>query len=156
MTEPTKLPGSDLVGVGWLKLLDGLPADRIATVLPKDDAPLRLGFVRTMIVGGSPAPGEMPWRAPVITAECWAAPQPGSVKLPWGVASNLAEIIVNGAYARTSQQRRIVFTGSLADFIPAKVATVIPLTEPRRIEDPSGFARFDVDLLINWRIDPDV
>lgn len=153
MTDPVKLPNTDLVSVGWLKLVDGLPAGRIATKLPKDDdAPLRApGFVRLMGVGGTPGV-DMPWRFPVVTAECWAAPQPGSIKLPWGVASNLAEIIMNATYERQYQQRRIDLTSVDPAYLPALVATVLALTEPRRIEDPSGFARFDVDLLFHWHI----
>jgi hypothetical protein len=146
-------PGTDLVAVGWLKLIPGLPAGRIATKLPGDDALLRApGFVRTMISGGTPA-RDMAIRSPVVTAECWTAPQAGSAKLPWGVANQLAEIIVAASYDRAFLYRHIDLTAVSAAYLPARVFTVIPLTEPRRVPDPSGFARFDVDLLINWRLD---
>lgn len=153
MTEPL-FPGSDLVGVGWLKLLAGLPADKIATKLPKDDAALRApGFVRTMIVGGSPSASDLAWRAPVITAECWTAPAPGSQKVPWGTANQLAEQIVMATYDRALMGRRIDLSAINPLFVPVRVASVLALTEPRRVDDPSGFARFDVDLKLNWRID---
>lgn len=153
MTEPL-YPGTDLVGVGWLKLNPLLPAGRIATALPKDDDALRApGFVRTFITGGTPGI-DMPWRQPVITAQCWAAPSsPGSTKVPWGVANQLAERIVVSTYDRAYQNVAIDLSAINPNYIPARVATVIALTEPRRIDDPSGFARFDVDLLFHWRLD---
>lgn len=152
MTEPL-FPGTDLVGVGWLKLNPLLPAGRIATALPKDDDAIRApGFVRTLISGGTPGV-DMPWRQPVITAQCWTAPVAGSVKLPWGTANQLAERIVAMTYDRAYQQRAIDLTAINPNFIPARVATVIALSEPRRVPDPSGFARFDVDLLFHWRLD---
>jgi hypothetical protein len=41
---------------------------------------------------------------------------------------------------------------SARGYASARVLTVVALSEPGRIEgDPSGFARYDVDLLINWR-----
>lgn len=145
------LPTTDLVAIAWLRLIAGLPAQQIATKLPKDVTILRtVGFVTTQIVGGNPHP-DVPMRQPVVTASCWAAPAAGSEKVPWGRAANLAEPIMAATYDRDLMDAEVDLTGFDPDYLPARVRTVLALTEPVRVEgDPSGFARFDIDLRINW------
>lgn len=150
-----KRPNTDLVGVAWLKMVPGIPADSVATRLPTvsgsvDVSKLRAGgFVRWRSgLGGTPA-GLM--RRPVGVAECWAAPAAGSNQVPWGRAADLAEAImavVTDEYTLLDH----VQVQPPGDYAPAIVHTVRALSgDPMKVEDdPSGFARFDVDLEINW------
>lgn len=144
-------PTTDLVGIAWLRLVPGLPAQQINTALPKDVSVLRtVGFVRVAVVGGSPNL-EVPLRRPVLSVECWAAPAEGSQKVPWGRASNLAENVLAATYDRSLMGRLVDLTPWDADYLPARVLTVNALSEPTRVEgDPSGFARFDLDVELNW------
>lgn len=140
-------PNTDLVAVAWLKL--AAPGYGVATSLPSDTSALRTsGFVQTRTVGGSPDM-YVPMRSPVVSVTCWAAPSvQGSDKVPWGRANNIAELIVAATYDRSLTDVDVTLPG---DFPPAHVHTVIALSEPRRIEDdPANFARFDVDLVLNW------
>lgn len=141
------LPSTDLVASAWLRL--AVPDIGVATTLPADVTPLRTsGFVRVQTIGGSPN-RDVPMRGPVVAAECWAAPATaGSSKPPWNRASGIAERIVAAMYDRALMNVLITLPG---DYGPARVHTVVALTEPRRIEnDPGNFARFDIDLLFGW------
>lgn len=143
-------PTSRLTGVGWLRLAvtdvrvdDRLP-DPIDTALRTD------GFIRVAVVGGSP---EMyvPARGAVITAECWIAPSATTGEPSWSTVEQLAERVVAASYDPALTGRLLDLTG-FGDYAPARVTSVAALSEPvRRDDDPSDFARFDVDLLINWR-----
>lgn len=136
----------DLVAVAWLKL--AVPGIGVATSLPAVDSALRTGgFVRALTVGGSPDL-YVPMRAPVVSAECWAAPAvDGSTKVPWGRANALAEAVVAATYNPALMGVEL----DLGDYPSARVHTVVALSEPRRIEnDPANWARYDVDLLFRW------
>ncbi len=143
------IPSSDLVAAAWLRL--ALPGFGVATTLPADATPLRTsGFVRLLTVGGTPE-RDVPMRRPVVAAECWAAPATeASSKPPWGRAANLAEQLVAATYDRSLMDVTIDLS-SQGDYSPARVRTVIALSEPRRIEnDPANYARFDVDCEFLW------
>lgn len=139
---------ADILSVAWLKL--AVPGVGVATSLPRvaDTPALRTdGFVRVLTVGGSPDL-YVPMRAPVVTAECWAAPAvEGSDKVPWGRANSLAEAVVAATYDLALMDR-VLDLGAYPD---VRVRTVTALSEPRRAEnDPANFARYDVDLLFTW------
>ena len=139
---------ADLISVSWLKL--AVPGVGVATTLPKvsDTPALRTdGFIRVLTVGGSPDL-DNPWRQPVVTAECWAAPAvEGSDKPPWGRANSLAEAVIAACYDRALMDR-VLDLGAYPD---VRVRTVVALSEPRRVEnDPGNWARYDVDLLLTW------
>lgn len=141
-------PNTDLVTVAWLKLVPGV--SQAATKLPEASVLRSLpgGFVRVLSGIGGFSPLDVPLRRPVVQIECWAAPAEGSQKVPWGVASDLAESIFLAQYDPALMDVTV-------DLVPvtfgqARVRTV-NAQEPRKIEgDPSGFARFDVDAMINW------
>src|SRR4051812_9424101 len=90
-------PNTELVAAQWLRL--AVPTIGVATTLPADVAPLRTsGFVRVATIGGSPN-RDVPMRAPVVAAECWAAPATaGSSKPPWNRANGIAEQIMDACY----------------------------------------------------------
>jgi hypothetical protein len=142
------LPNTELVAMAWLRLAVEVG---VATTLPSDVAPLRTsGFVRVATIGGSPN-RDVPMRAPVVAAECWAAPStPGSSKPPWNRANGIAEQVVAATYDPALMGVLVDLSG-VGDYSPARVHTVVALTEPRRIEnDPGNFGRYDIDLLLSW------
>lgn len=147
----TFLPNSDLVAVGWLKTLIDLASVEKGTTLPKVDTALRTtGFLKTMIVGGSPAM-ESPIRRPVINVQSWAAPAAGSRKVPWARAAHNAELVWKATQVRPFPVTVIDLSSIGTGYAPARIFSVITLSEPRRIEgDGSDFARFDLDVQINW------
>lgn len=149
-------PNTDLVGVAWLKLVAGLDPTKVATKLPTSNGTVAVGalqppgggFVRWRSgLGGTPS-GAM--RRPVGAVECWAAPAPGSSQVPWGRASELMESIMAVVDDEFHPLHGVTVTLP-GDYGKARVHTVNALGEPVKVEgDPSGFARFDVDLEINW------
>jgi hypothetical protein len=147
----TLAPTTDLVASAWLRL--AMPGMGVATTLPKvEETPaLRTsGFVRVATIGGSPN-RDVPMRAPVVAAECWAAPSTaGSSKPPWNRANGIAEQVMDACY-QSALMGVLIDLSSVGDYASARVHTVVALTEPRRIEnDPGNFARYDVDLLLSW------
>lgn len=142
-----KTPNTDLVVVAWLKLLANI--GEVATVLPSAEVMrAQPHFVRVRSGIGDLSPVDGLVRRPVVQIECWAAPDEGSQKVPWGRANDLAELIYATKNDRTYMDRVVQLVP--AEYGKARVHTVNPL-EPRRIEgDPSGWARFDVDATINW------
>lgn len=152
MTAPAlMLPNSDLVAVGWLKTLATLASVEKGTTLPKVDTALRTtGFLKTMIVGGTPAM-ESPIRRPVINVQSWAAPAAGSRKVPWARAAQNAERVWEATQARPFAQVVVDLSAIGSGYQNARIFTVIAISEPRRIEgDGSDFARFDLDVQVNW------
>lgn len=137
---------ADLVAAAWLRL--AVPGIGVATTLPSVTAAMRTdGFIRVLTVGGSPDVDNA-FRAPVVAAECWAAPATeGSAQPPWGRANSLAEAVVAATYDRALMN--VVLP--LGDYPDVRVRTVVALSEPRRVEnDPANYARYDVDLAFTW------
>lgn len=152
MTAPAlKAPSIDLVAPAWLRLVPGVPADRVATSLPSDLAKLQgdTGFITVERVGGGPA-RDVPMRGSALRVSAWAAPSAGSTQVPWGRASDLVEAVLTGTYSDALVG--ILIDLSARGYAAVRVLTVYALGEPARVTgDPSGFARFDIDLLMNWR-----
>lgn len=138
---------NSLVAQAWLRL--AVPGVGVATRLPQPDAAMRTaGFIRVPVVGGSPDTYS-PLRAPVVTAECWAAPATeGSSKVPTARANALAEAVIAATYDRALMDR-VLDLG--AGYPAARVRTVQALSEPLESpDDPGNFGRFDIDLLLLW------
>jgi hypothetical protein len=90
----------------------------------------------------------MALRRPVVQVECWAT-VPGSDKLPWRMAGNLADQVRLACYDRGYTSPRPLV---LPDGYPvAWVRSVKPLTHPRRIwSDQGDYAGFALDLYFTW------
>lgn len=159
MMAPLKRANTDLVGVAWLRLVPRIDSSAVATRLPRyttgdhrgevDVSKLRTsGFVVWRSgIGGAPS-GKL--RRPVGVAECWAAPAEGSIQVPWGRASDLAENIFDAATDEFSALDNVAVSLP-AGYPAARVLTVRALGEPQKVTgDPSGFARFDINIEINW------
>lgn len=149
MTTPL-LPNTDLVAVAWLKRNAKFTAKGVgvATTIPDDLPQLRAGFLHVVRVGGSPSI-DLPVRAPVVQVSAYAAPAEGSSKMPWAQASQLAEWVWEQTFSAADQNVTLAF--SVAGYAQARVMTAVALSEPLRVEnDPSGYARVDIEVLINW------
>jgi hypothetical protein len=153
MTTPvaTLHADSDLVAVAWLRTLEGLVADGVATQLPADEKSWAAnGFVVVPVqVGGTPH-STMPLRRPVLQVETWGT-VPGSDKLPWGIPSQLCEQIRMGTYDRLNFGRLLQITANGVTYPPARVKSAKMLTEPRRIwHDTGDYAGKMFNLELQW------
>jgi len=147
VTQPHR-PTSELVFVAWLKGVPGLPTEQIGTTLPTDASRWPDGFLQVAVVGGSNRP-DLPVRRPVMRVSCWVA---GGKKPRFGEANVLADAVVAGTHGEDGHGqtgRRVhIATGSYA---PAQVMSVFPVGIPMRVtDDPSGYARYDVDIELHW------
>lgn len=137
-------PSPEQVIIAWAKTVLPDPT-QIATSLP---AAGWTGFVTVLSLGGSPPDPGLPVSAPVVRLDCWAAAA-NSGQPPWGVASQLAERL----YLATLMARQPGTLVAKADFHPAMVRAVYPLSVPRRVDgDPSGYARYTVDVQAHYSL----
>jgi hypothetical protein len=145
-------PNSDLVAVGYVKLLAGMPTGRVGITLPRDDAQLRSpGFVQITVTGGIVDEYLLVAR-PALTVDCWVAPADGSLKAPWGAAYALAEAIRVGTVGRQAA-RTVDLSGIGSGYDDAFVYSAYPTSEPRRIlSDQGAYARVSIDLQIHWAV----
>ena len=107
---PPAHTSSRLVFTAWIATIADLSADGVGNTLPPDDTTWAAhGYIVVpTVVGGSPH-ATMPLRRPVGQVECWAT-IPGSDKLPWNMAADLAEQIRIGTYDRRSFGRMLAIT----------------------------------------------
>lgn len=135
---------TDLVVVAWLLTCPGITSGMAATQLPADDTSwASTGFVTATTNGGSPN-DYYAARVPVVQVDTWGV-SPGSNKPPWGLANNLAETVLAATYAAG---RTVTLPNS---YPPARVLSVWPITEPRRVYDDAGdYARYSMVLAFTW------
>lgn len=140
-------PNSELVAIAWLKGVPALPTGQVGTTLPADETKYPNGFLQVAGVGGSPK-ANVPVRRPVVRVSCW---MPTSSKPRFGEAANLAERVIEATFGADGhgQTGRVVFPGP-GDYMPARVMSIFPVSEPTRVPDPAGMARYDVDLELHW------
>lgn len=146
-------PTNDLVAVAWLgQRVPLLDDSQVATVLPRNPSSwLEGGFVTAATVAGSPDI-EIPVRRPLVQVDCWAADakSDGSVgaKPPWARANRLAELIRNATEDIQQYAQAVTLP---AAYLGARVLAVYLVTEPSRVlDDPSGYARYTLDLAFDW------
>lgn len=157
-----KNPTSPLVARAWLALVDGITAEMTGTTLP----PIRdnslpawtgTGFLSVMTVGGSPDPDTL-MAQPVVSVKCWAvnASQPGSGtnvavqnKIPWARSEQLAEYVRHAIQPLAHAGAHLV-TLPVAGYSQATVLAAQMVSEIRPLQDPSGYACHQFDLLLNW------
>lgn len=152
------LPTNELVAVAWLsQRVPGLSAGQVATTLPgkRQDGTLPWGdegFVQVQAIPGGMPDIELPVRHPVLQVDCWAATVDAagnvSMKPPWNKANRLAELIRNATEHGQIHGRPVVLPEG---YLGARVQAVYLITEPTRVPgDPSGYARFTLDLALDW------
>jgi hypothetical protein len=146
MTEPFAST-TDLVAIAWIESCEGIKQGQVGTTLPKPDKWDADGFVTVLTVGGTPHVN-FALRRPVVQIDCWAN-NLNSNKPPWGKANNLAEIVLKAMYADQLDIQRDL---TLRDhFNNARVLSVWPQTEPRRIkDDEASYARYQFDAAMDW------
>lgn len=151
MTAPVYTP-SDLVGVAWLSSSPWITADGVANQLPVSNEAswATNGFIVVgPIVGGTPH-SVMPVHRPVVQVECWAT-NPGSDRLPWGKANNLANQVWRTVLDRTTFGRPLTINPGGVTYPVATVKGAKLLTEPRRVYNDAGdFAGYQCDLELHW------
>lgn len=148
-------PTSALVAVAWLRQrVTGISAGQVATKLPRDMTTWSdEGFVQATVISGSPDV-DIPVRRALVQVDCWAVALDagGNVTTspPVAKATRLAELIMDIVTRPEMQQygREVTMP---ANYLPARVLSVYPLTEPAEVpDDPSSFARVTLDLAIDW------
>lgn len=144
------LPTSELVAQTWLsERVAGLTSSMVATALPKDpNAWADNGFVQVQAIPGARADVDLPQaRRPIVQVDFWAT-TPGSAKPAWHKAARLVELVRTATEVQTYGRP---LTTLPAGYLGARVQAAYFLDEPSRIsDDPSGYARFTVDLEVDW------
>lgn len=143
------LPTSALVAVAWIgQRVAGITEDMTATALPRDLSKWAdLGFVQVTVIPGRPDI-DVGVRRPLIQVDAWAH-SPEGVKPPVGKATRLAELVLRATENDAQLFGRPVDLGP--NYLPVRVLSVIPESEPNAIaDDLSGFARVTLDLSLVW------
>lgn len=149
MSSPL-LPTTRLVATAWLQA--AVPGPGVGKKLPEASDALRAnGFLRVVPgVGGGPDRDVPAYRSPIVQVECWWPPATRSQFDHWTYAEQLAERVV-AATGDGALMGLPVDLSTVGNYGPARVHDVIALSDPDLVEeDPSDWARYDVDLLINW------
>lgn len=133
---------AELVLMEWLKMVDGLPSDKISTTLPDDSVIAEEGFVTVQAVGGVPNMYTKMQRS-LIQIDCWGY-NANSNRLPWGKTYNLAMNIKEATWALNTH----VTTPDA--FNDARVTAVVIDTDPRRITTDPAYARYSMDVVVHW------
>jgi hypothetical protein len=142
---------TDLVAVAWIRTIQGLTADGVATQPPDDQTTWAAnGFIAVPVsVGGTPH-STTPLRRPVCQVDCLAT-VPGSDRIPWGIANQLAEQVRMGTMDRRHFGRPLTITAGGLTLPTATVKGATMLTEPRRIwSDVGNYGGFSFDLRLDW------
>lgn len=133
---------TDLVAMVWLS--ESFPSSMIGTTLPEDNSSWAAsGFVQVTAMGGR-ADSLVGMISPIVAVDCWAV-QLTSNKAPWGKSNNMAETIRHAALL--ARPHALTLPGN---YPKARFFTAYLVTEPRRIPDPSSYARYNFNLQLNW------
>lgn len=147
---PPYYPNTELVGLAWLsqRVPEFVGLGNVATTLPLSTAWPNGGFVQARDLVGGAARIDIPQRRPLLQIDCWAV-KPGSSKPRWALASYLAECVRNATESSSAKYSSPVALP--ADYLPAIVSAAFIVGDIRRIEnDPSGYARFSMNLEVDW------
>jgi hypothetical protein len=152
---PTTVIDNTTVAGAWLRAIDGIPDNKINTVLPDVALWADTGFVQVVgTVGGTPWL-DAPVRSPVIEIDTWGA-RANTEKPDWGKASVLMELIMTAATGpRTSVDVRFPIGDRTV-----RILSCWAVSEPRKpitgidTGDVASFARLAVDLQFMWTVLP--
>lgn len=142
-------PTSPLVAVAWLgQRVPGLAPGIVATRLPRDLAAWAdLGFVQATVITGTPDV-DVPIRRALVQIDAWAH-SPDGVRPPVNKAARLAELVRVATELPTARYSSPVEMP--ANYAGAVVLSAYVVTEPYEVtDDPSGFARISLDLVLEW------
>lgn len=156
---PPRHANSELAAMAWLKQVPGLPANRIGTTLPQDESAWADdGYVQVIVTGMGRSSKYYGYRAPVITAHCWAV-NVGKQTPPWGKACDLAEDIYAQLLVEGNGIENLTLPVTSAP--PIRVLQAWAIEEPKRIPwgfpsgqgsfiDPANTAHYTVSFQIAW------
>lgn len=153
---PPYRPTNELVAAAWLALyVPEFTAAMVGSSLPKDTNKWAVsGFVQvSALASGSPLV-DLPVRKPIVQVDAWGTANTSdtasSIKPPWNLAAQLIEAIRFATEgAQTGRYGKSIAVK--ANYLNARVQAVYLVTEPLRVpDDPSGYARFTVDLAVDW------
>jgi hypothetical protein len=150
------VPDSTTVLGAWLRSIDGIPDNKVNTVLPAVSLWADTGFVQIVgAVGGSPWL-DAPIRQPVMEVDTFGA-HVNSEKPDWGKASALMNLIVEAATDPATSVDRVIPIGSR--FV--RLMSLWPISEVRKplsgIDqgDPASFARLMIEIEMMWALLPE-
>ena len=140
-------PSNEMVTVAWLKQSVPYLGSRVATELPADNTSWSAsGFTTVHTTGGTPNI-EVPVNEPVMSVDSWGVAL-NSGRPPWNLAAQPAEAIKAAALAHGTIPKILVMP---AGFNQVRVFSVVPRTEPRRINgDAAGYAHYQQDVELRW------
>lgn len=145
------LPNDEQVGIAWCRLYVGPElgdagiASNLPKTLPGD------GFVQIRSLRPGIADIDLPTHHSLLTFDFWAAPANGGAHPRWSVAAQLVARVTRAMENRFQTFNKELGLG--ADYIPARVQAVYKDNEPRRVpDDPSGYARFTLDVNVDWLV----
>lgn len=136
-----------LATAAWIRSIPALSAG-VGTGLPKDVASWATnGFIVVgPQIGGGLHP-TVPFRSPVHQVDIYAV-TPGSDAPPWGMAADLAEVIVSATYDMSLLGGPFTLKTGYGQ---ARVQGVNIAGGPReQYGDPSAFAWYQIDLGTDW------
>jgi hypothetical protein len=142
-------PTNELVAQAWLsQRVVGVSPGQVATTLPKDTAAWAdAGFIQVQALPGGSVDIDTYIRHPVVQLDFYAT-RPNSDKPPWNLANRLVELV---RIATEDAQEYGKPVDLPPDYMAARVLAVYPIGEPTRVtDDPSGYARFTLDLAVDW------
>ena len=158
---------SELVAVSWIKTLPGIPTNAVGTTVPMGldgNAPswIDTGFVQVIVSGKGTSQFNHGYRAPVITAHCWAASGKAKQKPSWGQANDLAEIIWNATLVEGNGKENFSLAVNVATPPKVRILQAWGVQEPRRLPygfptmgrgqfiNPGNSVQYTVDFQIAW------
>lgn len=150
------LPNGGLVLTSWLAGIDGLSSDIVATSLPRELASWAdAGFVQATVIPSPAAVDSGQARTLFAQIDTWAvrleASGDVSPKRPVARAWRLAELILRGMEDDAQGSRFGKPVTMPANYLPARVLSAWPTTEPAEIpDDPSSYARITFDIALSW------
>jgi hypothetical protein len=142
---PPKHANTEQVALAWLRAQTDLTGVQMGTTLPQDPTGwAEKGFIQVSVTGRGSSNTEIGYRAPRITAHCWAT-NPNKQKPPWGKANDLADIIWDCCERNGNGLENLSTAVSAAPKV--RVLEVWGIEEPMRHK--WGFPTMDTGAVIN-------
>lgn len=147
-----RVPNAGLVAEAFVGRILG-STELVGMSLPKNQSAwVERGFVTYTNLSGTPGL-DLPVRNPVMRLDAWATTgTSGSSTPPWAKAYDLLEIIRDGVFGKIDQTP---FSMTKPNYGQARMLSAYLTTEPAEVKgDPSGFARVQADLALEWVVAP--
>lgn len=139
---------SELVVSAWLGTIPGIAPAIVGTQLPEDPALWPTGFVQVGPEFGGRPGMYVPMREPVMEIHTWGV-NPDTDSPDWQAASDLAELVVEAAYANHNLNNAL--TLPVEGYRQGRVLAAWPVTDPRRVrDDVASYGHFTLDLMVRW------